>query len=86
MVCTANYTVTDADRRSGGLTNTATAGGQAIGGPVTSQPSTARVTLSGLAALAHTGLQLGDSLWLATLLVGIGGTIAAGGYLRRRRS
>lgn len=86
IVCTATYTTTDADRRAGSLSNTATAGGDALGGPVTSSPSTARVTLAGLAALAHTGMEVGDILWLAALLVGVGGAIAGGPYLRRRRS
>ncbi|WP_426625741.1 DUF7507 domain-containing protein [Leifsonia sp. McL0607] len=86
IVCTANYILTDADRRTGALSNTATAGGDAIGGPVTSPPSTARVTLAGFAALAQTGLEIGDILWLVALLVGVGGTIAAGAYLRRRQS
>lgn len=86
IVCTATYTLTAADRGAGEISNTATAGGDSIGGAVNSSPSTARVTLAGLPALAHTGLDIGDILWLATILVGIGGLIAGGAYLRRRRS
>lgn len=83
VVCTATYTTTDADRRNGSIDNTASATGDAAGGPVTSAPSTARITL---AALAHTGLEIGDVLWLSAILVGIGGTIWAGAHLRRRRA
>ncbi|MCI0157030.1 DUF11 domain-containing protein [Leifsonia shinshuensis] len=84
--CTATYATTAADRSAGSISNTATAGGDTIGGPVTSSPSSARVTLAAAAALAHTGMEIGDILWLTALFVGIGGALVAGGYLRRRRS
>ncbi|WP_426624006.1 DUF7507 domain-containing protein [Leifsonia sp. McL0607] len=86
IVCTATYTTTAADRSAGGVSNTATAGGESVGGPLTSPPSTARVTLAALAGLAHTGLEIGDVLWLGALLLGIGGTLAGGAYRRRRRT
>lgn len=71
VVCTSTYALTDADRRSGAVTNTATATGAGPGGPVSSAPSTARASLPG-SGLASTGLQLDDAIWLGVLLVALG--------------
>lgn len=52
--CTATYTTTPADLDVGSVTNTATATGQAPGGPVTSDPSTVQVPADVNAAITLT--------------------------------
>ncbi|CAM5304142.1 beta strand repeat-containing protein [Leifsonia shinshuensis] len=82
-VCTATYSLTDADRRAGAVTNTATAHGDAAGGPVSSAPSSARAALGGLAS---TGLDVSTVAWLAGILLAIGGAAFGFRFVRRRRA
>jgi uncharacterized repeat protein (TIGR01451 family) len=92
IICTATYTVVQADLRSGTITNTATATGTVPGGAVlVSDPSTAKVAAQAPgtitpAKLASTGLDAAPLIFgaLAILLLG-GGTLAAS-KLRRRQT
>jgi uncharacterized repeat protein (TIGR01451 family) len=89
IVCTASYTVVDADLTGKALSNTATATATLTGGdPVESDPSTVRIAevlpAGPTAPLAATGIQIGWGFGDLALL-----GIAAGALLlvlRRRRS
>jgi hypothetical protein len=83
IVRTATYTITDADRRAGTVTNTAVADGDAGSGRVTSPPSTARAALGGLAS---TRLDIETVVWLGAILLALGGGAIGFGVLRRRRA
>ncbi|WP_433862326.1 DUF7507 domain-containing protein [Streptomyces sp. L7] len=83
IVCTATYTLTEADRRAGTLTNTAVADGVAGSGRVSSPPSTARAALGGLAS---TGLDVGTLVWVGAILIALGGGAIGFRILRRRRA
>ncbi|MEO7016605.1 MAG: hypothetical protein ABI130_05825 [Leifsonia sp.] len=88
IVCTAAYTVTEADRRAGAVTNTATVSGDGPGGAISSPPSTARAALPALVGdnLARTGLRLDQTIWLGAVLMALGAAAIGYRLLRRRRA
>ena len=83
IACTATYTLTDADRRAGTVTNTAVADGTAGAGRVSSPPSTARAAVGGLAS---TGLDVETLVWVGAILLALGGGAIGFRVLRRRRA
>lgn len=90
VTCTASYTVTAADLRSGTLSNTATATGSDGVTTIASADSTAAVTSDPADSgdptvppvLGYTGVSIGGGILLAAILVGVGGVAL---LLRRRR-
>ncbi len=83
IVCTATYTLTEKDKDAGSVKNTAIGGATGPNGAVTSDPSSAVVALGGL---VNTGLDTGNTLAIAALLLALGGTISVVVYRRRRSS
>jgi len=80
--CTVVYTVTQADVSDGALTNTATATGMQPGSntPLSSDPSTVRVTIRAAPAPADALASTGSNLpgWLGVVALGV---LIAGGLL-----
>jgi hypothetical protein len=86
MICTALYTITEADVAAGQVTNVAIATGTGRGGPVPPQTATAEISL---AVLAFGGLDAAVLLSLGVagiVLAATGGWIVRAGILRRRRT
>ncbi len=87
VTCTATYTATEADVRAGSISNTATASGTALGQTVTSDPSTARVSVNvppAAGGLPFTGVRSGLDLAIAVALLAAGALMVLIG--RRRQS
>ncbi|MFK4851295.1 hypothetical protein ACI3KT_06640 [Microbacterium sp. ZW T6_19] len=84
VICTATYTVTQADLNAGSIRNMATAGGNTPGGdPFTSDPSTVTVQTPGT-PLAVTGGEVAVGVVITGLALLVGGGILL--LVRRRRT